>query len=132
MAGYTRIGGSPDGGLTFTLPQLIGYEKAMRFMLENRTLSGEEAVAEGLAGECVADDQLTDRLTEYCETLASWSPFSMRLTKRGMRRGASYGFDLESQVIWERANITMAFRTDDGKEARAAFLEKRKPQFKGQ
>ncbi|MEM7017843.1 MAG: enoyl-CoA hydratase/isomerase family protein [Pseudomonadota bacterium] len=131
MAGYTRIGGSPDGGLTFTLPQIIGYEKAMRFMLENRTVSGKEAVAEGLAGECVPDEQLADRLQEYCELLASWSPFSMRLTKRGMRRGASYGFDIESQVIWERTNIRIAFGTDDGKEARQAFLEKRKPEFKG-
>lgn len=131
MAGYTRIGGSPDAGLTFSLPQIIGYEKAMRFMLENRTFSGSEAVAEGLAGECVADDQLDDRLQEYCQQLAAWSPFSMRLTKRGMRRGASYGFDIPSQLIWERNNIRTAFGTEDGKEARAAFMEKRTPNFKG-
>ncbi|MBK6664442.1 MAG: enoyl-CoA hydratase/isomerase family protein [Thermoflexaceae bacterium] len=36
MAGYPRIGGSPDGGLSYTLPQAMGYEKAMRFLLENR------------------------------------------------------------------------------------------------
>ncbi|HEX4095622.1 MAG TPA: enoyl-CoA hydratase/isomerase family protein, partial [Caulobacteraceae bacterium] len=55
MAGYTRIGGSPDAGLTVTLPQAMGYEKAMRFMMENRTLVGEEAVAWGMAGEAVDD-----------------------------------------------------------------------------
>ena len=50
MAGYTRIGGSPDGGLTITLPQAMGYERAMRFMMENRTVLGDEAVALGMAG----------------------------------------------------------------------------------
>ena len=55
MAGYTRIGGSPDGGLTITLPQAMGYEQAMRFMMENRTVLGEEAVALGMAGEVVDD-----------------------------------------------------------------------------
>ena len=40
MAGYTRIGGSPDAGLTITLPQAMGYERAMRFMMENRTVTG--------------------------------------------------------------------------------------------
>ncbi len=50
MAGYTRIGGSPDAGLTITLPQAMGYERAMRFMMENRTVMGDEAVALGMAG----------------------------------------------------------------------------------
>ena len=63
MAGYPRIGGSPDGGLTISLPQAIGYEQAMRFMLENRTVLGEEAVALGMAGEVVDDDKLSARVS---------------------------------------------------------------------
>jgi 2-(1,2-epoxy-1,2-dihydrophenyl)acetyl-CoA isomerase len=62
MAGYTRIGGSPDAGLTVTLPQAMGYERAMRFMMENRTVLGEEAVALGMAGEVVDDAAFADRL----------------------------------------------------------------------
>ena len=58
MAGYTRIGGSPDAGLTITLPQAMGYEQAMRFMMENRTVLGEEAVALGMAGEVVDDHEI--------------------------------------------------------------------------
>ncbi len=60
MAGYTRIGGSPDAGLTITLPQAMGYERAMRFMMENRTANGDEAVAWGMAGEVVDDDKFAD------------------------------------------------------------------------
>src|SRR5258708_36102762 len=53
MAGYTRIGGSPDAGLTITPPPATGHDQAMRFMMENRTVLGEEAVALGMAGELV-------------------------------------------------------------------------------
>lgn len=130
MAGYPRIGGSPDGGLTFTLSQAIGYEKAMRFMLENRTVLGEEAVALGMAGEVVDDAKLSARLAEYCAMLCERSPITLRLTKRGMER-ATRSVDLESQLRFELANIRRAFMSEDGREARQAFLEKRAPAFKG-
>ena len=45
MAGYPRIGGSPDGGLSYTLPQAMNYEQAARFLLENRTVEGDGALA---------------------------------------------------------------------------------------
>ncbi len=130
MAGYTRIGGSPDAGLTITLPQAMGYEKAMRFMMENRTLVGDEAVAWGMAGEAADDDKLAARLQEYCQTLCEWSPITLRLLKRGMVRSTE-GVELESQLRYEVANIRKAFGSQDGQEARRAFLEKRKPVFQG-
>ena len=130
MAGYPRIGGSPDGGLTYTLPQAIGYEQAMRFMLENRTVNGEEAVALGMAGEVVDDAALPARLASYCAMLATRSPLTLRLTKRGIH-SATRSIDLEAQLRYELANITKAFLSEDGREARQAFLEKRQPVFKG-
>lgn len=130
MAGYTRIGGSPDAGLTITLPQAMGYERAMRFMMENRTLTGEEAVAWGMAGEVVADDKLEGRLAEYCAQLCEWSPITLRLLKRGMVKSYESN-DMEQQLRYEVSNISRAFGSQDGKEARKAFLEKRKPVFTG-
>lgn len=130
MAGYTRIGGSPDAGLTITLPQAMGYEPAMRFMMENRTVMGEEAVALGMAGEVVDDDKFDARLAAYCQQLCEWSPITLRLLKRGMTK-ALETTDLEQQLRYEVANIRIAFSSEDGKEARRAFLEKRKPVFKG-
>jgi 2-(1,2-epoxy-1,2-dihydrophenyl)acetyl-CoA isomerase len=130
MAGYTRIGGSPDAGLTITLPQAMGYERAMRFMLENRTVAGVEAVALGLAGEVVDDDKFADRLAAYCQELCQWSPITLRLLKRGMVK-SSESTDMEQQLRYEVNNIRMAFGSEDGKEARKAFLEKRKPVFTG-
>ncbi len=130
MAGYTRIGGSPDAGLTITLPQAIGYEQAMRFMMENRTVLGEEAVALGMAGELVDDAQFADRLARYCAELCNWSPITLRLLKRGMVKSLETS-DMEQQLRYELSNIRIAFSSEDAKEARKAFLEKRQPVFKG-
>lgn len=130
MAGYTRIGGSPDGGLTVTLPQILGYEQAMRFMMENRTVFGDEAVELGMAGEVVDDDEFDDRLQAYCQELCQWSPITFRLLKRGMVKSLE-NTDMEQQLRFELANIRIAFSSEDAKEARQAFMEKRQPVFKG-
>jgi 2-(1,2-epoxy-1,2-dihydrophenyl)acetyl-CoA isomerase len=130
MAGYTRIGGSPDAGLTITLPQAMGYERAIRFMMENRTVMGEEAVAIGMAGEVVDDEGFTDRLAAYCQELCQWSPITLRLLKRGMVKSLETS-DLEQQLRYELSNIRIAFSSADAKEARKAFFEKRKPVFIG-
>ncbi len=130
MAGYTRIGGSPDAGLTITLPQAMGYEQAMRFMMENRTANGDDAVALGMAGEVVDDAQFAERLAAYCQELCAWSPITLRLLKRGMVKSTETN-DLEQQLRYEVANIRIAFASQDAKEARTAFFEKRKPVFVG-
>ncbi len=130
MAGYTRIGGSPDAGLTITLPQAMGYEQAMRFMMENRTVLGDEAVALGMAGEVVDDVDFVQRLEAYCDQLCAWSPITLRLLKRGMA-SAMAGTGMEDQLRLEVSNIRKAFGSQDGQEARRAFLEKRAPVFAG-
>jgi 2-(1,2-epoxy-1,2-dihydrophenyl)acetyl-CoA isomerase len=129
IAGYPRIGGSPDGGLTWTLPQAIGYEQAMRFLLENRTVDADEALRLGFVGEVVPDERFDARLAEYCAFLAERSPIASRLTKRGIARATA--IDLEAHVRFELANIRRAFSTQDAAEARAAFFEKRPPVFEG-
>jgi 2-(1,2-epoxy-1,2-dihydrophenyl)acetyl-CoA isomerase len=102
----------------------------MRFMMENRTANGDEAVALGMAGEVVDDDQLTERLAAYCAQLCEWSPITLRLLKRGMVKSLE-STDMEQQLRYEVGNIRMAFASDDAKEARKAFFEKRKPVFTG-
>src|SRR5215469_3526015 len=130
MAGYTRIGGAPDAGLTITLPQAMGYERAIRFMMENRTANGEEAKALGMVGEVVDEDAFAARLAAYCQELCAWSPITLRLLKRGMVKSLETS-DLEQQLRYELSNIRIAFSSEDAKEARQAFFEKRKPVFSG-
>lgn len=130
MAGYPRIGGSPDGGMSYTLSQLVGYEQAMRFLLENRTVLGDEAHEMGLVGEVVDDEAFDDRFAEYCQQLTTLSPITARSTKRVVREATAHR-DLEGQLRYEILHIRRAFGSEDGLEARAAFLEKRDPNFTG-
>ncbi len=130
IAGYPRIGGSPDGGLSWTLPQAIGYEQAMRFLLENRTVGAEEALRLGLVGEIVPDDRFQERFEEYCQSLTNLSPITARLTKRVVRHSTALA-DAEAHFRYELASIRRAFASEDGQEARQAFTEKRPPVFKG-
>jgi 2-(1,2-epoxy-1,2-dihydrophenyl)acetyl-CoA isomerase len=129
IAGYPRIGASPDGGLTLTLQQALGYEGAMRFLLENRTVSASEALELGLVGEVVADDAFSERFAEYCAFIAERAPIASRLTKRGVVR--AWNLNLTDHMRYELSNIRRAFGTDDSKEAIQAFLEKRPPEFRG-
>ena len=102
----------------------------MRFMLENRTVLGEEAVQLGMAGEVVDDDKVRARLDEYCQQLAQWSPVTTRLTKRAISK-ATTAIDVEQHVQYEVATIRRAFASEDAQECRAAFLEKRAPHIQG-
>lgn len=129
IAGYPRIGAPPDGGMTWTLPQLIGYEQAMRFLIENRTITADEALRLGMVGEVVPDAQFGNRLEEYCAILAERSPIATRLTKRGLTKATA--IDLEALVRFEVANLRRAFQSQDSQEAQRAFLEKRQAIFEG-
>ena len=130
IAGYPRMGGSPDGGLTWTLSQAIGYEQTMRFLLENRTVTADEALALGMVGEVVDDAAFAERLTAYAASIAERSPITARLTKRTVGR-ATTAIDVEAHARYELQSIQRAFRSDDAQEARRAFFEKRPPSFEG-
>ena len=130
IAGYPRIGGSPDGGLSWTLSQAIGYEQAMRFLLENRTVGAQEAKELGMVGEVVPADAFAERFDEYCQSLTKLSPITARLTKRVVRHATRLD-DAEAHFRYELQSIRRAFTTEDGQEARKAYTEKREPKFQG-
>jgi 2-(1,2-epoxy-1,2-dihydrophenyl)acetyl-CoA isomerase len=128
--GYLRAGTSPDGGLTWSLPTLIGHEGAMRFLLESRFVDATEAHTRGLVGEVVPADQLGERLLDYCDQIAQHAPIAVRQTKRLVARSPLVD-DLDARA---REEIRLALRglnTDDGQEAVRAIIEKRPPKFTG-
>jgi len=130
LAGYARAGTSPDGGLSITLPQLLGYERALRFLLEQRMHSAEEALELGLVGEVVPADDFDKRLVEYCAQLAALSPIAARQTKQMVVQGY-FQNDLRSQCRDEIAKARRGLLTEDSKEAVKAIMEKRPPVFHG-
>jgi 2-(1,2-epoxy-1,2-dihydrophenyl)acetyl-CoA isomerase len=130
MAGYARMGTSPDGGLSWTLAQAVGYERALRFLLERQTVSAAEALELGMVGEVVDAAGFDERFREACDVLADLAPIAVRQTKRVVHR-ASMPPDLENHARWEIASARRGLASEDGAEALAAFREKRAPVFRG-
>jgi len=128
--GYARAGTSPDCGLTWTLPQAIGHEQAMRFLLEVEFINASRAREIGLVGEVVEDTQFAKSFEGYCHRMASIAPLAARQTKKQV---ASIGLpdDLEQLIRDELRYTGRGLASDDGKEAVRAIFEKRQPKFTG-
>jgi 2-(1,2-epoxy-1,2-dihydrophenyl)acetyl-CoA isomerase len=128
--GYARIGLSPDLGLTWTLPRAVGYERAMRFLLEQRMVAADEALALGLVSEVVEQDaDLEARLLEYGAMLASVAPIAARQTKRLLRQ-ADQPPDLVAHLDLEIELVMQALGSEDGAEAIRAMMSGEKPEFR--
>jgi 2-(1,2-epoxy-1,2-dihydrophenyl)acetyl-CoA isomerase len=121
-AGYVRRGLSPDAGVTYHLPRLIGAARAADIILTGRDVSAEEADRIGLASAVVPAESFADRVAEYAGRLAMASPVAVALTKRLLT--ASPDASLEAQLQSELVNIKTCFATPDVQKAIAAF---RKP-----
>jgi len=128
--GYSRAGTSPDGGLSWTLPQVVGHERAMRFLLEQQMLDAEAALALGIVGEVVDVGGFEPAFLDYCRKIAEVAPIASRQTKRLVTR-VGLPRDLESHLREELAYAIRALTSEDGKEAIRAIIQKRKPEFSG-
>ena len=79
-------GTSPDGGLSWTLPKLLGHERAMRFLLELEMVDAEDALSMGLVGEVVDAGDFDHAFMAYCARIAAVAPIAARQTKRLVTR----------------------------------------------
>jgi 2-(1,2-epoxy-1,2-dihydrophenyl)acetyl-CoA isomerase len=128
--GYARVGISPDGGLTWTLPQAIGYERAMRFLLEQRMIDAEEALAMGMVGEIADEGAFEARFLDYCRQMAEVAPIAARQTKRMLGRIGTPS-DLAAHLREEVRLALYGLSTDDSKEAVRAVMARERPTFTG-
>jgi 2-(1,2-epoxy-1,2-dihydrophenyl)acetyl-CoA isomerase len=128
-AGYTSMAYSPDAGASWHLPRLIGSEQAKRLLFLDELWGAERALAAGLVGEVVADEQLLTATAELATRLAQGPTFAFAQTKRLIRDGASRS--LAEQLSAELAAGLLCGRSEDGAEALRAATEKRAPRFTG-
>jgi len=128
--GYARAGTSPDCGLTWTLPQAVGHERAMRFLLELETIDAPAALQIGLVGEVVDAEAFEDAFVAYCQRIAEVAPLAARQTKLQLAR-IGIPDDLEHHLRDELRYTGRGLASKDGKEAVRAIFEKRKPVFTG-
>ncbi|MCB0527198.1 MAG: enoyl-CoA hydratase/isomerase family protein [Saprospiraceae bacterium] len=127
---FSKIGLIPDSGGTWTLPRLIGMQRATALMMLSDKITALEAAAMGMIWKTFPDESFAQESLQLAETLAQMPTKGLAYTKQALNR--SFSNDLNAQLALEDQLQTAAGQTHDYKEGVAAFLEKRKPRFKGQ
>jgi 2-(1,2-epoxy-1,2-dihydrophenyl)acetyl-CoA isomerase len=126
---FAKIGLLPDSGGTWLLPRLVGSARAMGLALLGEKLSAEEAQRIGLIWKVYEDEELPEKAREIAVELAAGPTKGYGLLKKAMYASAGNSFD--AQLDLERELQREAGLSGDYREGVAAFMQKRKPAFKG-
>jgi len=124
-----KLGTIPGAGGTQRMARAIGKAKAMELVLSGRFLSAAEALQYGLVARVAAADQYLQEAITLASEIAANSPVAVRLAKEAVNQ--AFEGSLQEGVAFERRNFYMTFASSDQKEGMKAFIEKRKPDFKG-
>jgi 2-(1,2-epoxy-1,2-dihydrophenyl)acetyl-CoA isomerase len=126
---YGRIGASPDGGMTYFLPRVVGPAKALELLLDDPNLPAAAALEMGLVTEVVAADDLMERARERAAKLAVMAPHYVKMSKRLV--GVSLENSLFDHLQLERHGIADSMATEDARAGVTAFFSGNKPEFTG-
>ena len=124
-----NLGVAPGIGGTQRLTRFVGKSKAMEMILTGRMMDAAEAERSGLVSRVVAADVLVEEAMTAARKIAGQSPLAVMMNKELVE--AAYETTLATGVALERRMFHSLFAFDDQKEGMAAFIEKRKPDFKG-
>jgi len=124
-----NVGIIPGAGGTQRLIRVVGKYKAMEMILTGKSISADEACRVGLVNRVVPPESLMEEAKKIAADIASKPPISVRSAKEAVLKAQDT--TLEVGLDFERKAFYMLFATEDGKEGMRAFLEKRKPNFKG-
>ncbi|HEV8360842.1 MAG TPA: enoyl-CoA hydratase-related protein [Candidatus Thermoplasmatota archaeon] len=123
------LGIHPGFGGTQRLPRLIGKHLAKELIFTGQQVSADRAEALGIINRVVPHEKLLDEAVALGQRIAANAPVAVRLAKAAVNRGVEV--DLDTALGLEVESVTITFATEDRLEGMRAFLEKRKPEFKG-
>ena len=126
---YGRIGASPDGGMTYFLPRVVGPAMAKQLLLEDPMISPQQALDLGLVSYVVPADRLMDEARAKAEELAKKAPHYVRMAK--LLANTSLDHSLTEHLQVERHGIADSMATADLREGVTAFFAGEQPEFKG-
>ncbi len=124
-----KLGIMPGAGGTQRLTKALGKAKAMELVLTGRFIGANEACERGLINQVVPDELCLEEATKLAKEIAEMSPVALQLAKESVLKAFESG--LQEGLYFERKNFYMCFASEDQKEGMQAFIEKRKPEFKG-
>ena len=123
------IGVIPGGGGTQRLTRAVGKSKAMEMILTGRRIGAEEAKTLGLVSRVVPKEAYLSEAKKLASEIAAKSPVAVRMAKLAVNKsfemGLSQGLDFERELFY------LLFSSEDKEEGMRAFMEKRKPEFRG-
>jgi enoyl-CoA hydratase/carnithine racemase len=128
-ANFVKIGIHPGFALTYTLPRLIGHQRANLMFLTGRRITGEEALAWGLADLLVAPERLRETATQLAAEIAENAPLAVVSTRATMRRGLAEATKAQTDIEFVEQDWLM--RTEDHREGIKAVAERRPGKFTG-
>jgi len=127
---FSKIGLIPDSGGTYTLPRLIGFQKASALMMLGDKVSAEEAERMGMIYKVFPDSGFDNEAIKIASELSEMPTQALAYTKELLNQ--TYLNRLDQQLKEEDKYQTLSGKTKDYEEGVNAFLEKRKPEFKGE
>jgi enoyl-CoA hydratase/carnithine racemase len=128
-ANFAKLGIHPGFGLTYTLPRLIGVQRAALMFYTGRRIGGEEAVAWGLAEVLASPERLREEAMRLATEIAECAPLAVQSTRATMRRGVADA--VRAQTDHEHSEQSRLFQTEDHKEGVRAVKERRPGRFTG-
>ena len=122
---------SPDSGMSYFLPRIVGASRALDLIFTSRTVAAEEAYRIGLLDRLTTSDNLLEESMALAKQIAFWPPVAMQVARRVLQH--SQESTLEEQLKYETHGLVFARRAPhDVEEASASFLERREPLFTGE
>jgi 2-(1,2-epoxy-1,2-dihydrophenyl)acetyl-CoA isomerase len=129
VCAYGRIGASPDGGMTYFLPRVVGPAKALELLLDDPLLSPEDALELGIVSKVVAPGELLGEAKAEAARLGAKAPHYVSMAKRLIAN--SFDHSLTDHLQAERHGIADSMATEDLREGVSAFFEGREARFEG-
>ncbi len=127
---FSKIGLIPDSGGTFTLPRLVGFQRASALMMTGDKVPANQALHMGMIYQVFTEDEYEGQVRSLALKMAQMPTKGLALTKAALNK--AYTNDLQKQLDLEEALQVRASKTHDFNEGVQAFLEKRTPEFKGE
>lgn len=125
--GFIKLAGTPDTGTTYALPKILGYARALEFLLLSPVWKANKALEEGLIHQVYSDEEYEKKLEEFIQELRKLPKYAARQTKFLLKK--SFENNLDKHMDLEKESMINASKNPDHVEGVNAFVEKREPHF---